>query len=78
MGLGKTVQALAMIVRQFERGSGPFDHVARGDAVDECLGQAADGRHAAILATNRRLFETVRAPLPRFRHKILAFALGLG
>ena len=49
------------ILDQFlERGSGPFDNLARGDAVDEAFGQAADSGHRHRLATKRHNFEAIR------------------
>ena len=64
-----------------------LDHLARGDAVDQGLRQAADRGHRAVLGrkgrerhqltTKRPEFEPTVPPVPAFRDKILAFAAAL-
>ena len=49
-----------------QRGRRPFDHLAGGNTVDQCIGKTAYFRHGAdTIATKREDSETVRFPIPR-------------
>ena len=60
-----------------ERRRRPFDHFARGNAVDQVLGQAANLRHGICLAAKRGNFETGSPGFAVNRHNFLAFRRGL-